>query len=455
MKNKIAFEQRYAGLHFKRFISLSDQINQLYEGPWVQIGSSPEEGTHNPNPLDQEKARTLWRNAYKKLKPYEQYIYEDFEICRQNEWKWGLNTECKAIMAMHDICESYHDIVELWDEIQTDVEDEIEYSPKVHELVPYDSDRAAAYLEQKNTTFRKEYLPKAVKKLKRWWERIPEEKREEALKMKLNGFEDEMRKSGFLDYYVADVNPGFMEEIIPLAENQDMAQRMYDDEQYACDMNDLYDGIDVLNMDKLEKYVWEQQKYLTDEQLFSFLLYEEMKQYLPKLLQTPMSKVKAFLENWQMFIELDPITMSPTLHFGKPDDKSEILEVKSIEDCIPIEIPVCFVAELRFNKKASKEFVRCLAEIEPRVNVLRGNRSEKWKWPHVRSAFIALNLVDEDINPTVFGMAINALLPNRTAASVKQSFKYGRINSDFPNVADKSIIAEMIKLLEPVKKMLG
>ena len=93
-------------------------------------------------------------------------------------------------------------------------------------------------------------------------------------------------------------------------------------------------------------------------------------------------------------------------------------------------------------------------EINPRVNVAKGNRSEKWKWPHVKEALILLKLVDEKINPTDFGEAINALLPERSAASVKQSFKYGRINPDFPNVTDKSIIAEIVKMLQPVKVLM-
>lgn len=453
MKNKIDFEQRYAGLQPKRFISLSEQINQLYEGPWVQMGAYPEDGTNNPNPSDQEKARKMWRNVYKKLKPFESFIYEDYLLCKENEWEWSSEWEYSAVMAMHDLCESYHNIVELWDEIQTQIDDEeVVFSPVGHEIVPYDSESAVVYFEQKNALFKAEYLPKAIARLKKWLQRIPDEKREEAIGMKLEMYEKEMRRSGFLEFYMADITPGFMEEVLPLADSQDMAQRMMDDEQYACDMYDLHDGIDVLNMEKLEQYVWEHQKCLKDEQLFSFLLYEEMKCYLPKLKQTPLAKFKAFLDSLTVSLEFDPLSMAPTVSIGRANERQDSSAAEGKDVKKQIELPVYFASELRANKRASEALIGCLNDMAPRINVLKGNRSEKWQWPHLRAAFIVLKLVDKDINPTDFGKAINTLLPSRSAASVKQSFKYGRINSDFPNVADKSIIAEMVKRLESVKK---
>ena len=59
------------------YIELREQIQQVYDGGWVQLGSSPEEGCHNPTPEGQERARNMWRNAYGILKSHENYIYTE------------------------------------------------------------------------------------------------------------------------------------------------------------------------------------------------------------------------------------------------------------------------------------------------------------------------------------------------------------------------------------------
>ena len=288
MDSQYIIEQHYADLRPLRFIELSEQIQQLYDGPWVQVGDYPEDGVNNPNPADQEKARKMWRNTYKLLKPYEKLIYEDYQsICIECFGPYS-DKERQAIAAMWALCEAFHNVVELWDMMQEEPEEPDPFdvpAPSLPEQVPYDMHKAMSYFAEKEKLYREQHLPVIKDRLQRWWGRIPEERREEAIKGKQQAYESDFRKSGFLDYYCAEITPGFIEEMIPLADDGYMAQRMLDDEQYACDMDDLYDGMDILNIEKLEKYIWENQKRLSDEQIFSFLTYEEMKTYLPDMMR--------------------------------------------------------------------------------------------------------------------------------------------------------------------------
>lgn len=98
------------------YIQLREQIQQIYDGDWVQIGDSPEEGCHNPTLEGQERARKMWRNAYDILKPHEIDIYTDNRII-ENEDKCYANEIAHSIHAMFLLCEQYHNVVELYDKV--------------------------------------------------------------------------------------------------------------------------------------------------------------------------------------------------------------------------------------------------------------------------------------------------------------------------------------------------
>lgn len=281
-------EQHYADLRPLRFIELSEQIQQLYDGPWVQVGDYPEDGVNNPNPVDQEKARKMWRKTYKLLKPYEELIYEDYQAISVDSYGVYLNKERQAITAMWALCEAYHNVVELWDMMQEEPEEPDPFdvpAPPVPEQVPYDMHKAMSYFAEKERLYKEQHLPIIKDRLQRWWRRIPEEKHEEAIKNKQISYESELQKSGFFEYYGAEVNPEFYENVACCADSQWEVDRMCADEQFACDMDDIHDGMDILNIEKLEKYIWENQKRLTDSQIFAFLTYEEMKTYLPDMMR--------------------------------------------------------------------------------------------------------------------------------------------------------------------------
>lgn len=268
-------EQHYADLRPLRFIELSEQIRQLYDGPWVQIGNYPEEGANNPNPTDQAKARQMWRRAYKMLQPYEKLIYEDYQTISHDSLGVYAYHERQAITAMWKLCEAYHNVVELWDQLQ------------------------------------------------------------------------------------------------------------------RCDDRPLEDE------------EWDYQWRADDR---------------PNAIHVPDPDIYH--------------TMNP------------IIECKF------------FKYELRTNMAASMKFLKVMMDIEPSINSKNGSRRDKIKWPHIKEALNRSLLIDVGINPTDFGYAISSILPNRSASSVKQSFKTGRINEDFPNATDQNTITDIMNRLNPVLQLL-
>lgn len=111
-------DQHYYRIGPRRFIELREQIQALYDGPWVQMGSYLEDGMHVPVPEDQEMARRMWRNAYAVLKPYEPMIQQDFHDMQLDNIGVFYGVERQAINAMYDLIEAYHNNVELYDIMQ-------------------------------------------------------------------------------------------------------------------------------------------------------------------------------------------------------------------------------------------------------------------------------------------------------------------------------------------------
>lgn len=116
--NNSILDRHYHRIGPRRFIELREQIQTLYDGPWVQMGSYPEDGMHVPVPEDQEMARRMWRNAYAALKPYETTIRQDYEAMQLDYIGAFYDAERQAIYAMYHLIESYHNNVELYDIMQ-------------------------------------------------------------------------------------------------------------------------------------------------------------------------------------------------------------------------------------------------------------------------------------------------------------------------------------------------
>lgn len=607
MSNDI-LNQRYPTIRPQGFIELSVQIQQLYDGPWVVMGSTPDDGCNNPNPQDQAKARSKWRNAYRMLKPYEKQIEEDYNLLETIESPYLYDGRAElAIRAMYDICQKYHDVVEPWDMTEVAPEEPIQkkqveekpvetYSERMHnartyleashsffvsevlpalsreqiswamelpeegrvdainkrkevlkdkllssgffnyysvtipqetqyvidngfctdeesnavywsvqsslaledmfdggrtlnidklalymydnqkkikheavsqffkyieltkilngflgpedlldefvadiegnrlsdplftsvppepEQVRYDMDKAMDYYAEKEEVFKKKHLPKLEQRIMRWWSRVTPDKQVDAIKNRLEGYENEFKQSDFLRYYQAYVDNAAIREIYEYADDGYQAQRCVDDLQYQADMYDLYDGIDILNIEKIERYVWVNQKRITDGQLFAFLTYDTMKTYLPSLL--------------------------------KKDDKPVVVEtVPMPEPEEKVAIDIIFCEGLQKNAKAAKELIRVLTEeVGPKTCTRGGSRTNKWKWWHVRRALLKLRFVDEKSNYADFARGINPHV-GRSEGSIHKSTKEDPSDVTLA-MADQNIVDQIAGCFESVRKLL-
>lgn len=464
MDYQYIIEQHYGDLQPQKFIGLAEQIQQLYDGPWVQLGPSPDEGTTNPNPADQEKARKMWRKAYKLLQPYEKLINEDYQEMQVDSLGVYLDKERQAILAMYKLCDAYHNEVELWDQMQEDSDPIVEQEYRIPEQVQYNRDKAKNYFSLKEQLFKNQHFPIEKDRLSRWWNRVPEEKQEEALKIRQKAYEKDLKNSGFFDYYDVEISPDVYVGAYDFYDSYQEANRQLEDCRFICIIQDLNDGIDVLNIEKLERYIWENQKRLSDEQIFAFLTYEEMKTYLPDLMRK--SSADAFAnEIVRSLKEDDQLKAKAVGNTGILENeidgktgffKLEVFELgdkPQTEEHTP-DVPAIFVPILHSNAKAWSLFLKILTQIEPRINKKEGARTDKWQWPHVCDAWKDLKLIDADTNPTAFGQAIHSIINQRTEASVTQTFKFGRIKKNYPTVTDNSIIAEIAKLFLPVKDII-
>lgn len=304
-------------------------------------------------------------------------------------------------------------------------DEEIWEEPKNEEPtdVPYNMNKAIDYFSEKENRFNSEIMPRLKESTGRWWKRIPNEKREDAINNRLEEYEKELKVSCFLQYYMADLTPGFIEEILPCADNGEQAQRMLEDEQFACDMYDLHDGIDVLNYEKVERYIWVNQKRLSDSQIFAFLTYVEMKEYLPTLIEGEVSKP-----------EEQHVGTASEGHVEKPI------------------LGTVFSPALYKNIEASMALIKLVKEkLNP--SLCTGKRTDKWSWGHVQEAFKQVGFVEANCDNAAFGRAMVEIngeqlkADNVKAACHRYSVK-AKANSD------KNLIANLVSELTSIKNML-
>lgn len=329
-------------------------------------------------------------------------------------------------------------------------------------LVPYEMDKAMDYYAEKEREFNENKLPIIKARLERWWKRIPKSKWEEAIKNKLGDYYNALMKSDFCKYSEAEPERSYIMDMASYADDGYQAQRIVDQEVFACAIADFYQNdVDVLDVDKMEHYLWINQKRLTDEQIFAFFTYDAMRTYLPDLMRR--SSAEGLVQEIAGVLKSDD-ALKASLINGKGiveqeiDGKTDYFVIETFEtkdsNKSSVTLSYKFVSELRTNEEAKLKLHDILTTLNPRINTKGGKRSEKWQWPHVCDALKELGLIDNDTNPTDFGNAINQILIDRTAKSVSQSFKTGRINEGYPTPTDKSIIAEIKQLLQPVKEKL-
>lgn len=625
--NNSIVDQRYAELRPKRFVDLCESIQQLYNGEWVIMGNSPEEGTYNPNPKDQERARKMWRNTYQLLKPYEKMIYEDFQDMEYGNPLAYQDGEKQVIWAMHQLCECYHNNVELWDEVQVGVsgptipdaekakmvdskkeeakpkksESPLERMKKAHayllethtyfaetrlpklekdlktfiskvpeekkvemlkkrketlknnlcgsnffckcpqwmpveeeymidqafspdedgpilhstyssyalktffdgagvldedklalyiydnqeevkltdvqkffayidltkvinDMLPFDENnimlaelpvkepepnpfedsapaepdeveysvsKARAYFKSINEKFAKESLPLLKERLQEWCSKFPIGKRKEAIEAKRRSFMDELQRSNFFKYYGAEVPMGFYENVACCADSQYELDRMCADEQFACDLDDLYDGLDVLNEEKLRRYIWVNQKRLNEGQIDAMLTYDEACKILPTLMPTDMEVMA------EAMTELE--NNGPMMPFDDDPTAEELISINTI-----------YTDKIR-KKSVYDAYCKVMKDtIIPKVlsKVSGQKRSEKWRWPHVYDALkdARLGYIGKDAGVTDFGHAMKELDSTLKPANVTQRLKDK--SKDYPTTADKNIIADIINTLK-------
>ena len=327
--------------------------------------------------------------------------------------------------------------------------------------VPYDMDKAMDYYDEKERDFNNNKLPIIKARIDRWWKLIPEDKREEAIKNKLGDLYDALMKSDFCKYSEAEPDRSYIMEMVSCADDGYQAQQLVDQEVFACAMADFYQNdVDVLDVDKLERYIWVNQKRLTHEQIFAFFTFNAMKVYLSDIMRTS-SAEGLVAENTDVLRADDALKVSMVQ--GKDvveqevDRKTDCFLMETFKarkhESTSITLSFKFVPELRNDEKSKTKLKEVLNALNPKINTRGGIRSEKWQWPHVCDALKELGLIDSDTSPTDFGNVINSVLTERTAKSVSQSFKTGRINPDYPTATDRSIIEEIKMLLQSVKDL--
>lgn len=433
MNSQYIIEQHYADLHPLRFIELSEQIQQLYDGPWVQMGSFPEEGTNNPNPTDQSKARTMWRGAYKLLKPYEKLIYEDYQDISIDSLGAYADRERQAITAMWKLCEAYHNVVELWDQLQVydgdPAEDEDDEWGE-------DIEEAYGYYEAIKDIYMRDTFPKQKDMIDKWYRSLKGLSMTTDVISKKEWLKTKVIESGFIMKY--SPSEKFYETYDDVYNYRDMAdeeyaQALYDMATYSRKIDDLMDDELGIAEGKIARYIFEHRADLSPIQINTFFNYMVLTKYIDGLRNVPYDTSN-----------LD--------YFWDSKDRKSVNDqsLGNQHNVTPVIVCKFFKSELRESLPASEKFLEVMKAIDPLINTSKGSRRDKIKWPHIKEALNRCNLIDEAINPTDFGNAIYSILPSRSALSVKQSFKTGRINEDFPNATDENIINDIKKKLTPV-----
>lgn len=159
----------------------------------------------------------------------------------------------------------------------------LENRPKTPVAVPYDMVKAMAFADEKYQHYVNEVEPLVKKSLDRWWSKIPTHLHETALEKKTEELSNTLMRSGFFNHYDVEITQGFIEEMIPLADSQNEANQMMMQELFGCAMEDLFDGIDILNEQKLERHLYTNQNRLTDDQIMAFYIYQTSTLFLTSI----------------------------------------------------------------------------------------------------------------------------------------------------------------------------
>lgn len=305
--------------------------------------------------------------------------------------------------------------------------------------LPYDEELAMMYLEDKQHEFEVTQLPKEIRRVLRWWERIPKAKQTvKLIEKKSEEYWQKLFDSKFLDHYGFGLSREEIESII-MDENEgliDSFDQTVAYTEFSHALNHLYEGIDVLNMERLERYVWQHQQFLTNEQLFAFLTYHEMKTFLPSLLDGDCDALTVIKKKTIGEVDVDEKTKLNVLVGTFNDDEQEI------------DINTIYTESLR-TKSVYDAFCNVMREcIVPKVNEKGGSRAKKWCWPHVYDALKdeRLGYIGSDASITEFGRAMHELDSTVKAVNVTQRLKVKR--KDYPSTTDNNIIADIIKTMQ-------
>ena len=250
-----------------------------------------------------------------------------------------------------------------------------------------------------------------------------------------------MIESGFIKHYVVedDVYDEEEEKYLMMGD-EDYADTMLTLHQYQKSISDLEDEDGHVDVQKAARYIYEYKEILNDTQLNTYFNWVEGMKYVEELL---------------MKRHHDPSDVKGLYSMARK--KSSVAKPKKKEETPQTKVLTCqfFSEELRSNHKASVLFLQILENLNPEINKSSGRRATKIKWPHIRAAWEKLNLMNPQISRTDFGVAVNSVIKARTEASVSQTFKPGRINDDFPNMTDDSIIADIVEKFKPVRDILS
>ena len=101
-------ETKYQGLEIKEaLMDAWDNYVLLYEGEWVAIGDSPDDGACRPTKEGRAQARNLLNNVYNHLRPYESEIMSDYERIKDT-YHYNLPEDERWIRSAAYFCFEYH-----------------------------------------------------------------------------------------------------------------------------------------------------------------------------------------------------------------------------------------------------------------------------------------------------------------------------------------------------------
>lgn len=134
-----------------------------------------------------------------------------------------------------------------------------------------------------------------------------------------------------------------------------------------------------------------------------------------------------------------------------------------IESCNKDYCRLFLKHNLADNDEAMVELRRVVFSIDKYASDNKGDRSAKWRWVHLCKAMQdeKIDFIDKDISISGFGKLISDILfkgnvddkkVEKKANAVSQSLK--ELPSGFPKNHDITIIGDMKKLLQPIKKII-